>query len=188
MGKIIDRTGQRIGSLTIVRRAGRLTGRQPLWLFRCDCGGETIRTYVSANRTKENGCPACFPSRVSARRVGRATTTRHGEARHTGKSSLYNSWKGMRQRCYSPKDENYKFYGDRGIKICSEWRESFESFRDWANANDYIVGLTVDRIDPTGDYEPSNCEWVTRSVNSKRAIAHNKAKKKQSEEAVSSVA
>lgn len=77
---------------------------------------------------------------------------------------LYRAWDSMKARCYRKTTAPYKNYGDRGIIVCEEWRESFIAFRDWALANGYVEGLSLDRIDPNGNYEPKNCRWVTMKV------------------------
>ena len=53
--------------------------------------------------------------------------------------------------------------------MCTEWKDNFQVFHDWAMANGYSEGLTIDRIDSSGNYEPSNCQWLTRSENSKKS-------------------
>lgn len=81
---------------------------------------------------------------------------------HNGKhTKLYGVWCGMKLRCNNPHNKSYPRYGGRGIGVCKEWSESFASFMAWAKANDYREGLTIDRINPDGNYEPSNCRWVT---------------------------
>ena len=67
----------------------------------------------------------------------------------------------MKVRCYYTKQVYYKRYGGRGIKVCEEWKNSFESFHEWAIHNGYKEGLSLDRIDNDGNYEPSNCRWVS---------------------------
>ena len=84
---------------------------------------------------------------------------RHG-MRYT---RIYNIWRSMRQRCSNPKCKNYKNYGGRGITVCQEW-EDFQTFYDWAMSNGYAEDLTIDRVDVNGDYEPSNCRWVSYKI------------------------
>lgn len=79
---------------------------------------------------------------------------------------LYNVWCTMLTRCYNPKREKYKDYGSRGVCVCPEWQRA-ENFCKWALENGYKDGLQIDRIDVNGNYEPSNCRWVTPKQNSR---------------------
>lgn len=67
----------------------------------------------------------------------------------------------MKSRCTNPNHNSYHRYGGRGIYICSEWLHSYDAFEEWANNNGYTENLTLDRINPDGNYEPSNCRWTT---------------------------
>lgn len=81
-------------------------------------------------------------------------------------SRLYSIWKTMIHRCENPKRVKYKDYGGRGIAVCSEWHDP-NTFMDWAENNGYKDGLQLDRINNNGNYEPSNCRWVSPRENSR---------------------
>lgn len=72
----------------------------------------------------------------------------------------------MRHRCSCKGMHNYKDYGGRGISVCDEWERSFETFYEWAMQNGYSDELTIDRIDVNGNYEPSNCRWADKGLQS----------------------
>lgn len=102
----------------------------------------------------------------------------HFIAKHGGKGTkLYNKWCSMRERCSNPHNKRYNRYGGRGIKVCEEW-QNFNSFKDWCLSNGYSPNLTIDRIDNDGNYEPSNCRFVTsaeqnRNYSRNHKITHN---------------
>ena len=77
---------------------------------------------------------------------------------------LYKRWHGMRARCNTSSNENYPRYGGRGIKVCKDWA-SYMMFRHWALSNGFSPNLTIDRINPDGDYKPDNCQWISLSEN-----------------------
>ena len=77
------------------------------------------------------------------------------------KKPWYGSYNSMLNRCENPKANNYRTYGGRGIKVCSEWHD-IENFEKWVNQSGYKNGLTLDRINTNGDYCPDNCRWATK--------------------------
>jgi hypothetical protein len=76
-------------------------------------------------------------------------------------TKIYSVWNEMRSRCQNPNDSSYHRYGAKGISVCDEWND-FRVFYPWAMGSGYKEGLTLDRIDPSGNYEPSNCRWITQ--------------------------
>jgi len=84
------------------------------------------------------------------------------DGRPRKRAKLYDIWDGMKKRCYTPSNGAYYHYGAKGIRVCDEWRTSYGAVRAWAISHGFRKGLTLDRIDGTGNYEPSNCRWATR--------------------------
>lgn len=87
---------------------------------------------------------------------------KHGEGATGNSTRLYQIWVNMRCRC-NVGNSRSKHHGDRGIRVCVDWDAAYLPFRDWARKNGYLDNLIIHRKDNDGDYEPSNCEWLTKS-------------------------
>lgn len=163
---LIDLTGKRFGRLTVLGRADK-PGHMVYWNCVCDCGKSHIAAgaYLKDGRIKSCGCLHNEKSAIRAKKQ----FTKHAESG----SRLHRIWKSMRTRCNNKNAKSYGDYGARGIVICPEW-DDYATFRDWAMANGYEDGLTIDRIDVNGDYCPENCRWVTwiMQSNNKRTTAY----------------
>ena len=158
-----DMTGQTFGYWNVIERAPNDKDGNACWKCRCVCGTERIILGHALRRGQTKSC-GCMSSKMHTE-----SSTKHGGCVTNGDietKKLYAVWRAMRQRCSSPSVKAYKNYGGRGIRVCEEWDESFEAFRDWSKQNGYKVGLTIDRIDVNGNYEPQNCRWVSRAVQS----------------------
>ena len=142
--------GKRFGRLRVVEFS-HIKNRASYWKCICDCGNEKI-IYRGALTSGDTISCGCFHKEHNAE-----YGFKHGKTN----TKLYSVWSGMIQRCTNCKASNYKRYGGRGIRVYDEWRENFISFHDWAMENGYEEGLSLDRINNEGNYEPSNCRWVT---------------------------
>lgn len=122
------------------------------------------RSYVKKMRSggkRDKSC-GCYGHQLT----GKAHIT-HGDCRNNNKnnkSRIYNILDSMKQRCYNENHKNYKNYGGRGIKICKEW-DNYIIFKIWALNHGYKDNLEIDRRNNDGNYEPSNCRWITRKKN-----------------------
>lgn len=87
----------------------------------------------------------------------------------TGRKRLNHIYQNMKYRCNNSNYHHYKNYGGRGIKVCDEWLNRFEAFYKWSIENGYEDNLTIDRINNDGNYEPSNCQWITREENTAKS-------------------
>lgn len=152
----LDLTGRRFGRWMVVE-LGEKRGRKFYWCCRCDCGVEKLvhGEHLKEGRSRSCGCLNREAQRASFEKHGGAPANK--DERH----ALYSTWCQMRRRCENPGATQYPYYGGRGIKVCERWRQDFAAFV--ADVGERPEGMTLDRINNDGNYEPGNVRWATRA-------------------------
>ncbi len=168
--------GMRFGRLVLIERIKKQVSANGsyklVWLCKCDCGNfkEVTASHLGDGHCKSCGC---LNSELSSQRMTNRRLI-HGLSTHP----IYIAWRHMIDRCYKDYASNYINYGAKGITICDDWfdinnfnnQEKFKNFYNWSIINGWKPNLEIDRIDVNGNYEPSNCRWVTKitQANNKR--------------------
>jgi hypothetical protein len=143
-------TGQKIGRLTPLKITHR-RGKELLWECRCECGETCL---VQSNNLLSGNTRSCGCYYKESRSVIQRQT------KPGSKSPTYSSWANMRNRCYREDNVQYADYGGRGITVCERWKNSFPNFLEDMGEKPK-KGMSIERKNNNGHYEPGNCEWST---------------------------
>lgn len=160
--------GRKYGRLTLVSIIPKSKAK---FLCKCDCGKETEALLCTMKSGHKLSC-GCLQKEKAKKNVMDYVNSekyRLPPSRKThgmSNTRLYREWLSMRNRCKLKSQRCYRLYGERGIFVCDEWENSFETFMEWSIKNGYSDELELDRIDNERGYSPDNCRWVTHKENS----------------------
>lgn len=162
MASKLDLIGQRFGRLVVIEDVGMFRaswGTRRAWRCRCDCGEECTKPTLALRSGYAQSC-GCFRREVT----GAARRKHGGSSLSSERRKTYLIWKKMRGRCQCPTDQGYSDYGGRGIAICHRWQDyaAFESDMGLCPS-----GHSIERKNVNGNYEPDNCEWLPKRLQSR---------------------
>ena len=181
MANFKDMTGYVFNGCEVLEREGSNKDKKATWKCKCYCGNVFVTTGKSIRAKSTISC-GCYKNKVLSKQG-----KKNGTHKETG-SKLYYVWHGMKKRCNDKNNKGYKWYGGRGIKICDEWLEDYIAFKNWAVSNGYEEGLTIDRINVDGNYEPDNCRWVDMKTQQRNRRNNVKAYYDGEERTISEIA